>query len=104
MNVPCNRRNLLARGQPQRDYAQEVSDPQIPENNGCYHVAFRNGKAEAVEKGNYDPDIRLTIPAFSALISGAGSLNWLSGVEIRKDTPAIRQVIHRKPMMIADYF
>ena len=82
----------------------EIQDPQIPKNTGVYSVVFENGKAQKVEKCQADPDIRLTVPAFSALICGAGNLNFVNGVEILKDVPGIRQTFLRKPMMIADYF
>ena len=81
-----------------------ILDPHIPENDHCYHVAFIDGKADAVEITQDAPDVTVTMPAFSALISGAGNPTWVSGVDIHRDNMGIYQIFHKKPMMIADYF
>lgn len=86
----------------------DIQDLQLPENNGCFTVVFENGKAVSVEKTDKAPDIRLEIPAFSALITGAldlsQAISWLPGVELLTDSMAPWQVFRRKPLMIADYF
>lgn len=86
----------------------EITDRQIPENNGIFNVAFTDGLAVSVAKGNGTPDAKLEISAFSALISGVYSLQdikmWLNGLEVIKNEKALSQVFRKKTMMIADYF
>ena len=86
----------------------EITDPQIEENNGIFRVSFRDGRAETVEKVSAQPDVRLTVAAFSALIAGAIPFReaalYLGGVEVLNPTMALSQAFRRKPMMIADYF
>ena len=86
----------------------DLKDPQIPENEGIFTVTFEKGKAVKVEKTENAPDIRLTMPAFSALISGAIDLNaalqFMDGIELLSDSKAPWQVFRKKPLMIVDYF
>ena len=82
----------------------DLQDPQVPQNNGRFRFVFQNGKAVSFEPCEDEAEVAFTIPAFSALISGAGNLQWLPGVSILKPTKAISQVFRRKPIMIADYF
>lgn len=85
-----------------------VTDPQIPENTGTYRVCFRDGRAQTVSKTDAAPDAVLTVPAFSALISGVCSFEeaakWLPGVEQKRDNPALSQVFYRKEMYIEEEF
>lgn len=86
----------------------QINDPQIPENNGCFHVVFAGGKAISVEANAADADAVLTISTFSALI--AGVCGWedarltFSGLEVKQENPCLPQIFYRKPMMITDYF
>lgn len=86
----------------------EIQDPQIPENSGCFTVSFENGKAVNVAPSENAPDAVLTIPAFSALITGVCGLSeaegYLNGLEIRNDSAPLSQVFYRKPLWIVDYF
>ena len=86
----------------------DISDKQIPDNNGVFTVTFKNGKAEKVVKTEKAPDMRLSMPAFSAMISGAvtlqQALDYIPGAELLTDSAAPWQVFTKKPAMIVDYF
>lgn len=86
----------------------EIRDPQIPQNNGRFTVAFSHGKAVSVSKTEEAPDALLSIGAFSALICGVWDLrearHTLRGLEILGENPSLDQVFYRKPMMIVDFF
>ncbi len=86
----------------------EIQDPQIPENTGCFTVSFADGKAKSVVPSQNAPDAVLTIPAFSALISGVCSLSeadgYLNGLKIQNSAAPLSQVFYRKPLWIVDYF
>ena len=86
----------------------EIRDPQIPENNGCFAVRFENGTAVSAEKTEQAPDAVLSIPSFSAMISGICTFEeaamWLDGVEIRNHGACFSQVFYRKNLMITSYF
>ncbi len=86
----------------------EIQDPQIPENNGRFRVQFKNGRAVSVFQTEEIADVTMTIPAFSALISGVW--DWreanytFSGLTMHGQNPCLDQVFYRKPMMIVDFF
>ena len=90
------------------EITMEISDKQIAQNNGCFTVVFQNGRAVSVEKTDKAPDIRLNIPALSAMISGAADLAtaraFIPGTEVLNENAAFQQVFYRKPVMIVDYF
>lgn len=86
----------------------EVSDPQIPQNNGRFAISFADGRAASVESTDAAPDAVLTIQAFSALVSGVSSFpeaaQWMNGLEIRDPNACFNQVFYRKDLMISDSF
>ena len=106
VNVPNVLMKAAYRGSGQ--VSMEIEDRQIPENNGIFTVSFEKGKAVKVEKTQASPDVRLSMPAFSALISGAADLSqadaYIPGTEVFTDNAALHQVFYRKPLMIVDYF
>lgn len=85
-----------------------VADPQIPQNNGCFAVAFAEGRAVSVERTEEAPDASFTVSAFSAFVAGACDFaegaQTLGGVTVHKNRAVLEQVFYRKPMMITDYF
>lgn len=85
-----------------------IRDPQIQENDRAFAIRFSEGRAVSVEETQEAPDAVLSIPAFSALISGVcnfpDAAEWMDGIEICRRTNALSQVFYRKPMMIVDYF
>lgn len=85
-----------------------IRDSIITENNGTFALEFQNGRAVTVQQTFAEPDIDLTISAFSALIAGvsdfAGVAAWLIGLTVRNPDAPFSQVFYRKPMMIVDYF
>ena len=85
-----------------------LEDPQIPENAGTWTVTFRDGKVLSAEKTEKAPDLSLTMPVFSALISGAVDLHqaiaYIPGIQLLTDSAAPWQVFRKKPVMIVDYF
>ena len=78
------------------------------ENNRSFHLYFAEGQTTQVEDAWAEPDVVLSISAFSALISGvcdfAGAAEWMDGVEVRRQADALPRVFYPKPLMIADYF
>ena len=86
----------------------EITDPQIPENTGTYWVSFNDGKVLMVDSADTAPDARLTIPAFSALISGVCSFTeaaqWMPGIEVQHHNPALDQLFYKKEMFIEEEF
>lgn len=85
-----------------------VEDPWITENNGSFHVRFLDGKAVEVARASERADAVLTVPAFSALISGvsdfAGAAQWMSGIQVLNPDAPMDRIFYRKPMWIGDYF
>ncbi len=85
-----------------------LEDSWIPENNGSYLVRFRDNRAVEVASVFDPPDVVLTIPAFSALISGvsnfAGVAQWMPGIQVRNPDAPLDKIFYRKPMWIGDYF
>lgn len=86
----------------------EVRDPQIPKNNCRLALTFANGRALSLEETSREPDVVLEIPTFSALIAGvwdfADAKQWMGGLTLNRDNPALEQVFYRKPIMLVDYF
>lgn len=86
----------------------EIQDDHIPQNSGRFAITFANGEALEVAPTTLDPDVTMTISAFSALISGVW--NWddakhtFSGISIHRDTPALGQIFYYKKRMIVDFF
>lgn len=102
LNVPQVLRKAACHGS--GNLTLNILDPQIPQNNGCFHVVFQEGKVTSVTPGATDPHVTMTIAAFSALIAGVGALNWITGVDIHRQTHSICQLFRKKPLMIADFF
>ena len=86
----------------------DIQDPQIPQNNGRFAIAFADGKAVSVTQTTEEADAVLTIPAFSALISGVwdweDARHALSGITLQRKTSPLEQVFYRKKLMIVDFF
>ena len=85
-----------------------VSDPQIEENSGTWHVVFENGKAVNVELTEEEPEIAMKIETFSALICGvmpfSDAVRWMPGLRVLRETPDLEKIFYQKPQMIVDYF
>ena len=85
-----------------------LEDPWIQENNGSFRVCFREGRAVEVTRTEDAPDVELTIPAFSALITGAcafdGAVQWMQGVRVQNPNAPLERIFYQKPMWIGDYF
>lgn len=86
----------------------QLEDPWILDNNGCFRICFKDGKTLSAEKTEASPDVKLTIPAFSALIAGtcdfADARKWMDGIEVLHENPALEQLFYRKSLFISDYF
>ena len=85
-----------------------IHDPQIPENCRTFAISFSDGCANRVSETDAHPDAELTIPAFSALISGvcdfAEARETFSGLTIHNAAAPFASLFYRKPLMITDYF
>ena len=93
----------LARMQGTGELIIELSDEQISQNNGRFHVRFENGKTTCVEKTEAAPDVSMTIQEFSRLICGKHEVSewiWLDDVKLYCDPQKAAQVFYRKPMFI----
>lgn len=86
----------------------EILDGQIPENNGRFAISFAEGRAVSVEKTDADADAVLTVPTFSALLSGVSDLasaaQWMDGLQVKDPGAPLDRVFYRKNLMIVDYF
>ena len=85
----------------------ELSDEQIVQNNGRFHVRFTNGKTTSVERTEEAADISMPIHEFSRLICGrndAADFAWLPEVRLHCSAEKATQVFYRKPMYIIRYF
>jgi len=86
----------------------EITDPQIPQNNGCFTVSFAQGKAISVTKEEGAPDVSMGITDFSRLIIGThdfSQVEWLSGVTVyHPENGALKNVFYKKPIFIIDAF
>ena len=86
----------------------QISDPQIPENNGTFRVQFEKGCCAAVEKTMEKPDLELPVSAFSALLSGACSMeqgaSWMPEVHLKRENPALDGIFYQKKTYLVDYF
>lgn len=97
----------LARMQGTGELIIELSDEQIVQNNGRFHVRFENGKTTSVEKTEAAPDVSMTIQEFSRLICGKHEVSeweWLEDVKLYCDPQKAAQVFYRKPMFITCAF
>ena len=83
-----------------------VDDPQIPENTGCFEVAFAPGQGNRVRRVDDAPDIALTIRDFGRLIVGCCEPDpmWLPDVRLNAPIEAVAKVFFRKPTFISTYF
>ena len=106
INVPSVLKKAAYHGS--GEVSLEIEDKQIAENNGIFTVVFEKGKAVSVEKTEKAADMKLSMPAFSALISGAvdlqTALDFIPGTQCLTDSKAPWQVFRKKPVMIVDYF
>ena len=97
----------LARMRGNGELIIELSDEQIVQNNGRFHVRFENGKTTSVEKTEAAPDVSMTIQEFSRLICGKHEVSeweWLEDVKLYCDPQKAAQVFYRKPMFITCAF
>ena len=99
---------LAARYRGSGSVVLRLYDAMIPENDGCFAIRFEAGRAVSVESSCAVPDAALPISTFSALLCGvcgfAGARQFLSGIEIFRETAPLNQIFFRKPLFISDYF
>ena len=85
-----------------------IADSQIEENSGAFRVEFRDGAAVQVCRTQAEPDLEMSIGAFSALISGVSDLEsavrWMPDVKQNRKNAALAGVFYKKPLWIGDYF
>ena len=81
-----------------------ITDPQIPENTGCYEIRYEIGKALSVEKSQEPAEVSMPISSFSALITGAGNPAWMPDVEVHSPNISLSDIFYHKPLMITDFF
>ena len=97
----------LARMRDEGRLVMEISDGQIPCNNGRFAVAFAPGEANRVSMTEEEPDVSLTIQDFTRLILGrydVEDLRWLPNVRLHCTPEKAARVFYRKPMFISQYF
>lgn len=84
-----------------------VSDDQIPQNNGCFHVSFENGLVTSVGSTGERPDLSMDIQAFSTLIVGrhdAEAIPYFPNVTMACPLEKAAQLFYRKPLYITRSF
>ena len=84
-----------------------VEDPILPENCGTWKLTFAPGQVNFVEKTEEQPDVSLTINAFSALICGARdvhSLAWIPDAVVHNAAAPFAGVFYAKPCFMMDLF
>ena len=77
-----------------------VEDTILPENCGTWKLTFAPGQVNFVEKTEEQPDVSLTINAFSALICGARdvhSLAWIPDAVVHNAAAPFAGVFYAKP-------
>lgn len=97
----------LARMQGSGELVIELSDQQIEQNNGRFHVVFENGTTVSVERTEKEADVSMPITEFSRLICGkheGSEWGWLPEVKCFCDPSKAAKVFYRKPMFITRYF
>ena len=97
----------LARMRGEGSLVLELSDAQIPANNGRFRVRFAPDMQSAVERTQASPDVILGIQDFSRLILGgcdAADIRWLPQVKLLCPPEQAAQVFYRKPLFISQYF
>ncbi len=84
-----------------------VEDAFLPENEGCYRVAFsKNGGAD-VARCDGEADLRLTAQAFAQLALGFVGLTeaaYRPDVQIHGNASLLRRVFPKKPVFLQDFY
>lgn len=84
-----------------------VKDTILPENCGTWKLTFAPGQVNFVEKTEEQPDVSLTINAFSALICGARdvhSLAWIPDAVVHNAAAPFAGLFYAKPCFMLDLF
>ena len=105
VNVEAALRMARARGE--GTVTLEITDEQIPQNNGRFQVRYRDNAVTGVEKTAREADASLGIQDFSRLITGVydiDALRFLKGVAVHTDPGRLAGLFFRKPIYISEYF
>ncbi|MEG1775410.1 MAG: GNAT family N-acetyltransferase [Clostridia bacterium] len=97
----------LARMRGDGELVLEISDGQIPQNNGRFEVVFAQGTPNRVCKTEKPADLRMRIQEFSCLILGrygADELSWLADAVCYCSPEKAAKVFYRKPLYITHPF
>lgn len=84
-----------------------VEDTILPENCGTWKLTFAPGQVNFVEKTEEQPDVSLTINAFSALICGARDVHsfaWIPDAVVHNAAAPFAGVFYAKPCFMLDLF
>ncbi len=84
-----------------------VEDTILPENCGTWKLTFAPGQVNFVEKTEEQPDVSLTINAFSALICGARDVHsfaWIPDAVVHNAAVPFAGVFYAKPCFMLDLF
>lgn len=84
-----------------------VEDTILPENCGTWKLTFAPGQVNFVEKTEEQPDVSMTINAFSALICGVRdvhSLAWIPDAVVHNAAAPFAGVFYAKPCFMLDLF
>ena len=83
-------------------FTVQVSDPMIPDNNGCWTV-----RKDSVLRTEAQPDLSVSVQAFGQLAAGAVSLSEAmlrEDVQVHGNEEMLKRVFVRKPILIADHY
>lgn len=88
----------------------EISDGQIPENNGVFTVCFEDGKAVSVGRGTGEKALLyMEISEFSRFLMGAAEVSGLAYSRrvqgySQENLDLLEQIFYKKPCFLTEYF
>lgn len=100
---------LLSAYQGSGSFSLNITDPQIPENNGLFTVLFEDGRATKVDQcaAGTVPDCSMPVDIFSAAITGnyhTHDFQWFEGFTLSCTANKLGQIFYKKPSFINNYF
>ena len=100
---------LKAMRHPQADgaYSVSVTDDFLPENTGCYRVAYAADGTVTVTRSEGEADLHLTVQTFTQLALGFLDLAqaaYKPDVHINGNEAVLRQVFVKKPVFLWDFY
>ena len=105
--VNVERALMLAKARGQGELALEISDGQIPENDGRFLVSYADGHVLSVERTDREPDMVMGVGDFSRLLIGrhdVSALEYMDGVKLCCAPERAAELFYTKPIYITKPF